>query len=154
MRCIGGKPSPYPIRSTTPIRTLYGLACPAFPRSENPRFNSCFLQKYEATRRKVVLAFASNHNLPCSFSKWFPIVAAVDGLDAEAAGQEEQLEFAREEDVHIEFAEVAFVLAAFKKLLVGPEDMLQLLNGVIFAAGIEQHGKLVGDFDLIFYIYM
>ncbi len=33
---------------------------------------------------------------------YLKIVAAVDGLDAETGGEEEELEFAREKDVHVE----------------------------------------------------
>jgi len=33
---------------------------------------------------------------------YLKIVAAVDGLDAEIGGEEEELEFAREKDVHVE----------------------------------------------------
>ena len=56
--------------------------------------------------------------------------------------------------MHIEFGEVAFVLAAFKELFMRQQDVLQLLDGIIFAASRKQHGKLTGDFDLIFDIHM
>jgi len=35
-------------------------------------------------------------------AEWLPIVAAVDGLDAETGSEEEELKFARKKDVHVE----------------------------------------------------
>src|SRR5205085_10146905 len=94
------------------------------------------------------LALSPYHDLARPLAERFPIIAAIDGLNAESCGQEKQLEFAREEDVHIEFGEVAFVRATFKILLMRPQDMLQLLDGIVSTAGIEQHGKFSRNFDL------
>lgn len=63
-----------------------------------------------------------------AFAKWFPIIAAVDRFDAEAGGKEEQLQFTRKKDVHIEPGQIAFILSAREELLVRPDNMLQLLN--------------------------
>ena len=57
-----------------------------------------------------IFPFASNYNLARSPAKGNPVISAIDGFDAEACGQEEQLEFAWEEDVHVEFGQVTFVL--------------------------------------------
>src|SRR5690348_15999623 len=45
---------------------------------------------------------SSHHNLSCPLAKGFPIVTTVDGFNAEAGCQEEQLQFTGEEDVHIQ----------------------------------------------------
>ena len=48
------------------------------------------------------ISFAPNDDLSRAPAEWLPVVAAVDGLDAETGGEEEELEFAREKDVHVE----------------------------------------------------
>ena len=51
--------------------------------------------------------------------------------------------------MHIEFGQIAFIFACLKELFVRPDNMLQLLNLIIFATCVEQHGKFVvwnGDF--------
>src|SRR5579883_751230 len=98
--------------------------------------------------------FAANHNLARALTKGLPIVAAIDGFNVKAAGQEEQLQLTREEDMHIQPGQVALMLARLEELFVGPGDMLQLLEGVVLAAAIEQHGKLAGRVDLVFQIDM
>src|SRR5437899_3366988 len=55
--------------------------------------------------------FAPYDNLSCPLPQGFPIVATIDGFNPEAASEEEQLEFAGKEDVHIESGQVALVLA-------------------------------------------
>src|SRR5581483_11789581 len=46
-------------------------------------------------------AFAANHDLTRASPKRFPVIAPIDGIDAEAGRQEEHLQFAREKDVHV-----------------------------------------------------
>ena len=75
--------------------------------------------------------------------------AAVDGFDAEAGGEEEELKLTWEEDVHVELCQVAFIFAGFEIFLVRPGDVLHLFKLVVFARGVKQHGKFVvwnGDF--------
>ena len=44
----------------------------------------------------------SNDNLSRAPAEGLPIVAAVDGPDAETGSEEEELKFARKKDVHVE----------------------------------------------------
>src|SRR5579883_1863860 len=93
--------------------------------------------------------FAPHHNLTGALPERLPVITAVNGLNVKATGQKEQLELAREEDVHIESGQIALILAGLKKFLVGPDDMLQLLDLIIFATAVEQHRKLALCLDLI-----
>src|SRR5579883_1142346 len=97
---------------------------------------------------------AANHKLARALTKGLPIVAAIDGFNAKTAGQEEQLQLAREEDVHIQPGQVALMLARLEELFVGPGDMLQLLESIVFAAAVEQHRKLAGRVDLVLQVDM
>ena len=95
------------------------------------------------------ISFASHDDLSRAFAEGFPVVTTVDGFDAEAGGEEEELKLAWEEDVHVELGQVAFVFAGFEIFLVGPGDVLYLFKLVVLARGVEQHGKFVvwnGDF--------
>ncbi len=95
------------------------------------------------------ISFASHDDLSRAFAEGFPVVTAVDGFDAEAGGEEEELKLAWEEDVHVELGQVAFVFAGFEVFLVGSGDVLYLFKLVVLARGVEQHGKFVirsGDF--------
>src|SRR5579885_624998 len=104
-------------------------------------------------RSQLLRAFTPDDDLARAPSKRLPVVIAIDGLDAKACRQEKQLQFAWKENVHIESGEVALVLARGEKLLVCPGNMLQLLEGIVSAAGIDQHGEfVVGGVDLIFHV--
>ena len=95
------------------------------------------------------ISFASHDDLSRAFAEGFPVVTAVDGFDAEAGGEEEELKLTWEEYVHVELGQVAFVFAGFEIFLVGPGDVLYLFKLVVLARGVEQHGKFVvwnGDF--------
>ena len=95
------------------------------------------------------ISFASHDDLSRAFTEGFPVVTAVDGFDAEAGGEEEELKLAWEEYVHVELCQVAFVFAGFEVFLVGPGDVLHLFKLVVLARGVKQHGKFVirsGDF--------
>src|SRR6266487_2999968 len=87
--------------------------------------------------------FTSHDDLSRAFAEGFPVVTAVDGFDAEAGGEEEELKLAWEEDVHVELCQVAFVFAGLEIFLVGPGDVLYLFKLVVLARGVEQHGKFV-----------
>ncbi len=89
------------------------------------------------------ISFASHDDLSRAFAEGFPVVTAVDGFDAEAGGEEEELKLAWEEDVHVELCQVAFVFAGLEIFLVGPGDVLYLFKLVVLARGVEQHGKFV-----------
>jgi hypothetical protein len=52
----------------------------------------------------LFFAAAADDDLARALSKGFPVVVAIDSFDAEASGQEEKLEFAWEEDVHVQLA--------------------------------------------------
>lgn len=83
------------------------------------------------------MMFASYHNLPCPFAEWLPIIITIDSLNGKTSRQEEQLQLARKEDMHIELGQVTFVIARLKKLLMRPYNMLQLFKGIILAATIQ-----------------
>jgi hypothetical protein len=93
--------------------------------------------------------FTSHDDLSRAFAEGFPVVTAVDGFDAEAGGEEEELKLTWEEDVHVELCEVAFAFAGFEVFLVRPGDVLYLFKLAVLACGVKQHGKFVirsGDF--------
>src|SRR5712691_11789960 len=83
------------------------------------------------------LLFSSHHDLPCPLTKRFPIIPTIDSINAETRRQEKQLQFAREKDMHVQPGQITFVFATLKKLLMCPQDMLQLLDSIILAAGIQ-----------------
>src|SRR6266702_894608 len=102
---------------------------------------------------KRQLNSSPDHDLPRSLAEGFPVVPAIDRLDAESCCQEEELQFAREKDMHIESGEETFVFACLEKLFVCPGDVLLLLEEIIPARSIEQHGKFVTrSADLIFQV--
>src|SRR5438093_5698003 len=93
--------------------------------------------------------FTSHDDLSRAFAEGFPVVTAVDGFDAEAGGEEEELKLTWEEYVHVELCQIAFIFAGFEVFLVGSGDVLYLFKLVVLARGVEQHGKFVvwnGDF--------
>src|SRR5262249_53934006 len=93
------------------------------------------------------------YNLACPPAERYPIISAINGFDTITGCQKEQLEFAWEENVHIEFGQIAFMFACLKELFVCPCDMLQLLKGIILSAGIEEHRKfVVRGLDLVFQV--
>src|SRR5947209_1691119 len=92
-------------------------------------------------------SFASHHNLSCPFAEGLPIIPAIDSFDTETGSQEEQLKFSRKEYMHIKLRQIAFIFACLKELFMRPDNMLQLLNLIIFAACIEQHSKIVVGCD-------
>src|SRR3954454_4869593 len=107
-------------------------------------FETILLYIWSDLQDYLYIWFAPNHNLARAFAKGLPIVASIDGINAEAGRQEEHLQFAGEEDVHIEFGEVALIFSALmKELLMRPDDMLHLFIGIELATGIEQHRKFV-----------
>ena len=80
------------------------------------------------------LSFAPDYDLARALAKGLPIVPAINGFDSETCGQEEQLEFTREEDVRIEPGQVAFIFARLKEFFMCQGDMLQLFKWVILPA--------------------
>ena len=80
------------------------------------------------------LSFAAYYDLARALAKGFPIVPAINGFDSETCGQEEQLEFTREEDVRIEPGQVTFIFARLKEFFMRHGDMLQLFKWVILPA--------------------
>src|SRR5260370_18716246 len=91
--------------------------------------------------------------MPCALAKGYPIIPTINSFNAKTRCQKEQLKFARKENVHIEFGQVAFVFACLEELFVRPHNMLQLLNSIVLSARIKKHTKLVvWRFDLVFQV--
>src|SRR5579884_3765704 len=89
------------------------------PRKIIPTFSLGYILALEGSGRQLTLP--AHHNLPRSPAKGLPIIPAINGFDSKTCRQEQQLEFAWEEDMHIEFGEVTLMLTRFKKLFVRPQ---------------------------------